>query len=306
MKIYDCTTFYNEFDLLEIRLLELWNSVDKFVIVEANTTHIGTPKPFYLADNWERFKKYSDKIIHVLVNDMPQFNPEDKFCLDRFQRQAIVRGLTDANDHDIMIMSDQDELVRTSCVNYMRHNHSHSLWAFRMPLFNFKFNYMCVQGVTYNPFSQAIKIDRFRSDFNNDTTALRYWYGFNWVDNRPLLYDDGKDLMFQHGGWHFSSLGNTQHVKNKLKTYSHIEYQSMADSFEVDQLISQGKTTINDDFKFEPVCIDTYFPKSILDYQHQLTNYIIPDISSENTVMSKFKKIKEENFNLINIPDYHL
>ena len=60
MKVYDCFTFYNEFDTLEIRLQEMWDQVDHFVIAEANTTHSGVAKPFMLLDNWERFKPYAD------------------------------------------------------------------------------------------------------------------------------------------------------------------------------------------------------------------------------------------------------
>ena len=70
-KIYDCFSFYNEFDILEIRLQELYDHVDYFIIAEASTTHTGNPKPFYLLDNWERFKPYADKIRHVKVEDMP-------------------------------------------------------------------------------------------------------------------------------------------------------------------------------------------------------------------------------------------
>lgn len=71
MKIIDCFPFFNEFELLEIRLKELWDTVDYFVIAEANITQSGIPKPYYLLDNWERFRPYAEKIIHVMVDDMP-------------------------------------------------------------------------------------------------------------------------------------------------------------------------------------------------------------------------------------------
>ena len=62
-KIYDCFTFYNEFDLLELRLSEHYDYVDKFVICEANKTHQGHDKPFFLEDNWDRYKRFHYKII---------------------------------------------------------------------------------------------------------------------------------------------------------------------------------------------------------------------------------------------------
>jgi beta-1,4-mannosyl-glycoprotein beta-1,4-N-acetylglucosaminyltransferase len=50
MKVFDCFTFYKEFDLLELRLEELWDAIDYFVIAEAGHTHQGQPKPYHLLD----------------------------------------------------------------------------------------------------------------------------------------------------------------------------------------------------------------------------------------------------------------
>lgn len=47
-KIYDCFLFYNELELLEIRLQEMSLAVDYFVLVEASETFKGKLKPFFL------------------------------------------------------------------------------------------------------------------------------------------------------------------------------------------------------------------------------------------------------------------
>ena len=52
---YDCFSFFNELDLLEIRLNVLKDAVDKFVLVEAGETHSGKPKPLYFKENEARF-----------------------------------------------------------------------------------------------------------------------------------------------------------------------------------------------------------------------------------------------------------
>ena len=57
MEVYDCFIFYNELDLLEIRLKTLDSVVDHFVLVEATKTHRGKDKPLYFEENKERFKK---------------------------------------------------------------------------------------------------------------------------------------------------------------------------------------------------------------------------------------------------------
>ena len=66
MKFYDCFLFNNELDLLEIRLKYLWDVVDTFVIVEADTTFAGEEKPLHFKENKERFKWAESKIKHVV------------------------------------------------------------------------------------------------------------------------------------------------------------------------------------------------------------------------------------------------
>ena len=69
MKIFDTFTFYNELDLLELRMEILGDVVDYFVINEANITFTGKEKPLYYFENRERFKKWEDKIIHHVTLD---------------------------------------------------------------------------------------------------------------------------------------------------------------------------------------------------------------------------------------------
>lgn len=80
MKIYDCFTFFNELDLLEIRLSELYNCVDYFVIAEGNKTHAGEPKDFIFEKNKSRYKKWMKKIIYLQVK-MPEFNLFDNLLI---------------------------------------------------------------------------------------------------------------------------------------------------------------------------------------------------------------------------------
>jgi beta-1,4-mannosyl-glycoprotein beta-1,4-N-acetylglucosaminyltransferase len=70
--IFDCFIFFNEFELLEIRLNELNDVVDKFVLVEATKTHQGKDKPLYFEENKKRFSDFSNKMIHIAVSDYPK------------------------------------------------------------------------------------------------------------------------------------------------------------------------------------------------------------------------------------------
>ena len=66
--VYDCFPFFNELDLLEIRLNVLKDGVDRFVIVEAGETHTGKPKPFYFEENRGRFAEFLARFEYVKVD----------------------------------------------------------------------------------------------------------------------------------------------------------------------------------------------------------------------------------------------
>ena len=146
-KVYDCFTFYNEFDLLDLRLEELYDYVDYFVIAEANKTHQGRDKTFLLEENWDRYAKYHDKIVHIKVDDMP--TNDNAWVLENYQRNALAKGYADADDNDIIIISDLDEIMRAETVELMREDTTHTVFICRCPLFYFKLNYIMVNPKSY-------------------------------------------------------------------------------------------------------------------------------------------------------------
>ena len=113
MLIIDAFPFYNELELLDIRLHELGDVVDRFVLVEATRTHSGKPKELFFQNNKPMFYGYLNKIIHIVVDTMPitpeqirtclsdkdkkwiesQYQAEDSWVRERYQRNAMMRGL---------------------------------------------------------------------------------------------------------------------------------------------------------------------------------------------------------------------
>jgi hypothetical protein len=292
MKIFDCFTFYNELDILEIRLQEHWNNVDYFVIAEANTTHIGSPKNYVFLDNQERFKPYLDKIIHVSVEDMPgveevyRIDPSTghphlwKNCWhnERHQRNCLIQGLFNATDNDVVILSDVDEIIRNNCIGSIKQDTQHDLWTFRMCMFNYKFNYLWADPLYYQGGGhQAFRIDKMKL-FPN-LSYIREKYGTVWA-HRPKNFDNGKEMIFQHGGWHFSSLGDSTHVANKLRNFTDYSFNA-ADNINVDSLIQNNKSQVSPDSTFLPVILNDYFPASIVNNMEKYKDYIIKDAKED-------------------------
>ena len=107
---YDCFTFFNELELLQIRLAELSSVVDVFVIAEAPWTFQGQAKPLFFGENRARFKPYLSRIQHI-VSDAPPV-VTDQWSRELHQRNSLKRGLLEASGDDFVVISDADEIVR--------------------------------------------------------------------------------------------------------------------------------------------------------------------------------------------------
>jgi len=213
MKIYDCFTFFNEFDLLELRLRELYDHVDYFVVVEGNRTFQNQEKPFYYDSMKYRYAQWQDKIIRVRLMDMPE--DTDPWGRERHQRDGIIRGLRTADPDDIIMIGDVDEIPRVETIHKLRASNQ-SIWGFRMPLFNFKFNYMMCTQDYYSVWSGAIR----RSLLNSPEDFRRMRHVLNQC---PYNFSDDNVQIIEHAGWHFTYLGNEDFAKSKIQSFAHDE-----------------------------------------------------------------------------------
>lgn len=273
MRIFDCFTFYNEFEILELRLEELWDTVDFFVISEANTTHQNNDKSFYLKDNWDRFKKYHSKIRHVMIEDMPR-NP-DTWVNERFQRKSIERGLFDLTAEDIVCVSDCDEIPRPDALQAIKEDiNDYPRYILAIPLHYFKINYMMISPVVKQ---NNIIVTRGRV-FTDPQTERSITFNSGGL---PPHYADNNICLIEHGGWHFTYLGNTDFAKNKIRNFAHAETNVpwIMDKLNVEEIIKLkygiGWDKVNE--KFEYIKVDDYYPQTILKNLEKYQHMIIPD-----------------------------
>ena len=273
MKIYDCFTFLNEFELLELRLRELYDHVDYFVIVEANRTFQNNFKPLYYADNHKRFDQWKDKIIYVSVTDMPEHT--DTWGRERHQRDAILRGLPNAEPNDIIMIGDADEIPRVETVQRLRSS-SRSIWGFRMPLFNIKFNYMMVTQDYYSVWSGA-----FRFNIKNSPEDFRRMR--HQLNSFPYNYQDDNVEIVEHAGWHFTYLGNEEFAKIKIQSFAHNETNQpqILDKLDINQSIASGDGIIaHPSYKFTTVAVDDYLPQTIINNPEEFADNLITNLSA--------------------------
>ena len=277
-KIYDCFTFYNEHELLELRLAELYTHVDHFVIVESNQTFTNNAKLWNF--DIARYPDYADKIIYIQVEDMPgSANPWDN---EHHQRNAILRGLTDANDDDIVIVSDVDEILRSAAVDYLRTSEQ-TIFALRMPLYNFKFNYMrCAPG-QYDAWAMAARRSVLGNALGkitpNSLRELRHSF-----HNAPhQLVNNGCEII-EHAGWHFGYFGDRAHLVDKAQNFSHQEVNrpEFIDQIDVEASIEAGTSwaRYNTNEHYAVVALDSYLPKTVVENPERYQNYILANATT--------------------------
>ncbi len=243
--LFDCFTFYNELDLLEVRLHEHHAAVDHFVLVEARQTFQGVPKELVFEANKQRFAPFLDKIIHVVV-DFPQQislnyykNSNPAWNREFFQRDAIATGLRDAKPGDLIMISDVDEIVRSDILASAVASHQHSeITFFEMPIFQF-----CVDRPTiyrHDRHSDYLWIGPRIIDFSLFSTAqnVRMARAFQfdrwptaWFTKLVTMIKNwrkrdfwAKPIIIRNAGWHFTSMGSWENYRNKIQSYNHPEF----------------------------------------------------------------------------------
>jgi len=257
--IYDCFIFFNELDLLELRLHELNSIVDRFVLVEATRTFTNIKKQLTYMENKERFNAFSHKIIHVVVDDFPDYNG-NAWEYEKFQRNAIERGIRGCRPNDIIIISDVDEIPSRQAI--AQYTELRGVYSLKQYFFYYFFNYL---NQKY-PYWYASYILRYK-DFKDAETARMESHLYR---KYPVIED---------GGWHFSYLGGADKIIEKIESFSHQELNKpeFKNRETIARLISSGKDLFGrKGYTYRVVAIDRTFPEQIIANTKKYRNYIAP------------------------------
>ena len=197
-------------DLLEIRLNELDSVVDKFVIVEAEKTHQNKEKPLYFNNekDSERFKKFKDKIIHLIV-PANEFN-EDTWKNENHQFRCIMKGLQEADTNDLILISCLDEIPKASVIKELKKNPIDIPHYLKHDFFFFYLDTIyesVVEGTTWTGTCVARKHHLEAEDMYS--VFIRRQQFKNLIHN---------------AGWHFSFMGDVDNALTKINSYAHIEF----------------------------------------------------------------------------------
>lgn len=227
MKIIDSFMFYNEYKMLLLRLTELYDVVDQFIIVEATSTYVGNKKELNFKNNLEMYKKFLDKVTYIVVNDMP--NTENPWDNENYQRACIDKGIKKLNldNDDIIIITDCDEIPNKKTLKLIKENKIQITkdYIYGLDMDFYYYNLSCKQDIQWTK-GKILTFEKYNNSLMKNEMCL--------LEKIRLT----QNKLIQNGGWHFSFFGNTDFIINKIKNFAHQEHNN-------DKCINDIETNVN-------------------------------------------------------------
>ena len=261
MNIFDCFIYNNEEMILDLRLSYLNKYVKKFIIVESKYTHQGNLKKNFL--NLNDFKKYKDKIDYNLIDKFPE--NLSNWGRENYQRNFLMNSIKDLNENDYIMISDLDEIPNLRNLNSIVKS---KFTAFQQTNYSFKFN---LKNITF-PIWYGTKLCKKKylksPQWLRDQKVKKYSF---------LKFYKIKWNIIQNGGWHFSYIMNPNEISEKIKSFSHAEYN--LDKYTnikiIEDKLSKGLDLFNRNQSYQKVELDSSFPKSFFENKNKFVKWFL-------------------------------
>lgn len=311
-KLIDCFTFFNELDLLEIRLKYLYDIVDYFVIVEADTSFNGDAKQMVFRDNIDRFEPFISKIIFVPIS-MINFDNKRKVAWKReeYQRNSIKKGIDSLKlkDTDLILISDIDEIPNKEVLIILKDNKEALIDVKKQSKFILilKAVFLSIKSVFYRIINKDLGklksqlkliyytlIKNYAPPINFEMYNYYYYLNFQkkddfwagvqcfqakWLNifsaNELREFRKSPIKRVNNSGWHFSYLGGKEMIKYKIKNFSHQEYnvpEIVSDDY-IDFCINNGYSLF--DYYKNPNIKPKYIKKEISHLPQDLQDIVV-------------------------------
>ena len=225
MRIFDCTTFYSEHLMLDVRFNILNEKVDKFIVVESLFSHSGKPKKFNF--DIKNYQKFKDKINYIIIENEPEglivnqnlSSAEKRLnSLKRVEQSYdyMAKSLNDAEDNDLIILSDNDEIPNLNSKQFL--NSKKNIFIFEQLFFYYKFNLhydlMNWFGSKACRKKKLMSMPWLRNLKNKQYPFWRFDTLFSKTKYNNLE-------IIKDGGWHFTNLMTAEKLYDKMSNFGH-------------------------------------------------------------------------------------
>jgi beta-1,4-mannosyl-glycoprotein beta-1,4-N-acetylglucosaminyltransferase len=232
-----------------MRIEELRDVVDYFVLVESIETQRGDVKPLYFEKQKQNFSDVIDRIIHIKILERhPEMTPWER---ENFQRNQIIRGLRE-NVEDVILISDVDEIPKREVISRL------------------------TKSLKENPYN-AFRLEQKMFFFHLNRV---YQNGLNWQEKpwwgtivtsyallsklSPQFFRDRRETLkgkVFNAGWHFSYMGGMDNIKHKLSCIVEGSVSDSLSDMEIQEKINRHQV----------IPIDESFPKYVQENIERLT-----------------------------------
>ncbi len=266
MAIYDCFQYFNEDEMVDLRLNVLNDYVDYFVISESTRSHQGEIKKINF--NVNNFPKFKDKIKFVVA----EYKEEIKFKnhvggespVEQHQRNALIEGIKDASPEDFIILSDSDEIPDLTKLNEIKKNKKFIAFSQRMFMYKINLQNLDESGWIGSKITKKKHLNSMQSLRN-----LKF-------KHYPFWRIDKLNLQIIKGGWHFSFLQSPDQILKKIKSFSHGEFNDNSLNIEtIEKRILNNKDIFNRGFNLKKIDLDNDYPKYILENKKNFLKWTI-------------------------------
>jgi len=256
MKIYDCFMYFDEDLILNLRLNTLDKYVDYFVIVESSFAHNGEKRK--LKFNISKFSKFKKKIIYLVYDEEPNniynINKNDigqsktnkliwnAIYRENGQRNFIMNGLNHADNNDLILISDVDEIPNLK--NIELKNIKQKIILFQQDMFYYKFD-LKIPNIKWTGTKACRKKNLISPQWLRNVKDRKYLIFRLDIIFSKQKYNSVK--IINNGGWHFTNIKTAKEIETKLKSYlHHIEFeQNPLSSDEIENIIKEKRAIYN-------------------------------------------------------------
>ena len=266
MAIYDCFQYFNEDEMVDLRLNILNEYVDYFIICESNKSHQGHQKKLNFDIN--KFPKFKSKIRYLISNYDERIDFENhkggESPIEQFQRNFLINGLKDALPDDYIILSDSDEIPDLKKMNLIEKNKK--FIAFSQKMFMYKINLQNLEESGWIGSKITKKKNLITMQELRDLKFKKY----------PFWRIDKRDLQIIEGGWHFSFLQSPNKILMKIKSFSHGEYNDgFLNEKKIEEKILKNEDIFGRNHNLKKISLDNSFPNYILENKDKLKKWLI-------------------------------
>lgn len=281
--IFDCIPFFNELDILKLRMQILAPIVDYFVLEESTVTFSGEPKEMVFAKNRELFAEFADKIRYVAVEDSPM-EGVTTHERDKYQKNQLIRALSDAKAEDIIIFSDVDEIPNPKTLERLiAQFEPGKIYHLVQRMFYCFLNMEEVSGNLLSITGEFPGVER-RQWLGTKVCSFAKLPAEGIVYLREVSPADPRSVRIADGGWHFGYMGGdgerdvAKRIGVKVQAAAHQEYNSKRYLNEaVDRLLC-GEDIFDRNAKFVRVEIDESYPLYLREHQEEYDFLMAPKV----------------------------